>query len=113
MLEEEIYSAVGDDLYFLNNQVDRILYVNKNLLVFQVLMMAEEVGIVDINNASVKDLETLFGVGRAKAEAIHTARMVSVFSGAIACLCFNKLFIHTFMIVVMMLLSSCAVTSSY
>ncbi|KAA0188734.1 hypothetical protein HAZT_HAZT005467 [Hyalella azteca] len=40
------------------------------------VIMAEEGEIVDINTATVKDLETLFGVGRAKAEAIFTTRMV-------------------------------------
>lgn len=38
--------------------------------------MADEESAVDVNKATVKDLETLFGVGRAKAEAIYSARMV-------------------------------------
>ncbi|KAF2356277.1 WD40 repeat [Trinorchestia longiramus] len=38
--------------------------------------MAEGGEIIDINTATVKDLETLFGVGRAKAEAIFSTRMV-------------------------------------
>ena len=38
--------------------------------------MNEEADLVDINKATVKDLETLFGVGRAKAEAIYNTRKV-------------------------------------
>lgn len=38
--------------------------------------MADEATVVDINSATVKDLETLFGIGRAKAEAIYSTRMV-------------------------------------
>lgn len=38
-------------------------------------MMGEQV--VDINVATVEDLETLVGVGRAKAEAIVNTRTVS------------------------------------
>ena len=33
---------------------------------------------IDINTAGVKVLENLFGVGRAKAEAIFSARMASI-----------------------------------
>ena len=45
-------------------------------VLFQISTMADAAEVVDINTASVKYLETLFGVGKAKAEAIHTIRMV-------------------------------------
>lgn len=53
-----------------------VLRVTK-FIVFQIVSMAEEGEIIDINVATVKELETLFGVGRAKAEAIFSSRMVS------------------------------------
>lgn len=60
--------------------MELLFIIKKNYKKYWVLqndvMMGDRV--VDINVATVEDLETLVGVGRAKAEAIVTTRNVSV-----------------------------------
>ena len=50
--------------------------INDDLISQNDVMMGDRV--VDINVATVEELETLVGVGRAKAEAIVTTRAVSI-----------------------------------